>query len=156
MNETGLLVLRNQITITLSERHDPNAYYRNRLGLHVWRDFPSRVVSKAKPTEAGASFKVNVSDFGRKATTDKEIERALPKSHLFDESAVCAVIAKMISRQPNGEPGDLDATSYVNLFYIASCVIYMGRDRASRTWYASTQLRGAGVWYAGRVLYPST
>jgi hypothetical protein len=41
------------VSLALSARHDPDAYYHTRSGPYVWGDFRRRVVSKAKPVPAG-------------------------------------------------------------------------------------------------------
>ena len=95
---------RGTVTVTLAELHDPDKYYQTREGLYVWGDFRERIISKAKPVKAGATYSVSYADVGRDSTdkTDKEIEAALPTDHLFDESSVCAVVAGLIATQPNG------------------------------------------------------
>ena len=149
------LIRFGQSSLTLSARHEPTAFYRTCSGIYVWEDFRGRIVSKAKPTEAGASFKVNIDELGAELT-DEEIENGLPKKHLFDESTLCAIIAEMISKQPNGEAGDLENTGYVNLLYTQSCVVGVGWSSGERGWGVYAWDRFGGRWNAGgRVLSPA-
>jgi len=150
-----MLIPRNRLSLTLAERHDPGTYYQTRTGLWVYGGFKDHIVSKAKSTKAGISFKVNVDDLGHDAT-DEEIENSLPKKHLFDESAVCAIVAEMISKQPNGEPGDLENIGRVNLLYTSSCVVVVNWGGDYREWNVNTWGRDVHRWNAGnRVLSPA-
>ena len=141
-----LFITRGSVSLTLAAAHDPDAYYHTRRGLYVWDGFRSRVVAKAKRCEAGAMFAVKVAQLRRRAA-EAEIEAALPKAHVFDESAACAIIAEMIGEQSNGKPGDL-------LLYTTCCVVFVAWGTVSRTWSVLTWDRCGGYeWDAGlRVL----
>jgi hypothetical protein len=150
-----VLIAHEPVTITLEKPSDPTAFYQTRTGLWIYGGFSDIVTSKAKPVNAGTTFKFNVDELGE-AMTDAEIEAALPKNHLFDESAVCAIVAEMISKQPNGEAGDLLNNGYANLLYTASCVVNVRWYGGRRRWYVYTCRRGGRRWFAGdRVLSPS-
>jgi hypothetical protein len=142
------LIRRPQRSITISERRDPDAYYHTRSGLYVWDDFRSRVVAKAKPVEAGTVFKVNEDELGENMT-DEQIENGLPKNHLFDESAVGALVAEMI------ETGQLNKECFY-LLYIPSCVVGVDWSSDDAEWSVNAWGRGGSRWSAGcRVLSPA-
>lgn len=154
----ALLVLapRGSEEIILAERHDPDVFFQTRSGLWVGNDFHSRIVANARPSDAGTTLKVNSAEFTRDLT-DKEIEEALPKEHLFDETMVCAVIADLIAKQPNGENGTLINNGRANLFYTESYVVLVRWSADYRRWYVSAWWRGAYRWYAGRLAFsPAT
>jgi len=151
-----ILAPRGARTVTLAERHDPDVFYRTCSGLHVWDDFRSRIVAKARPSEVGATFKIESFEL-RQDLTDAEIEAALPKRHLFDETQVCAIIAGLIAKQPNGEEGPLINNGYASLFYMSSYVAHVRWRRAgSRRWSVHAWLCGGDGWNAGnQVFFPA-
>ncbi len=151
------LIRRPQLSITItdSDHRNPDAFFKTRDGLYVWDDFQTRVVKLAKPINTGTTFKVNVDELGADLT-DKEIENGLPKNHLWDEGALCAVVAEMISKQPEGKEGDLLNNGYANLFYTSSCVVFVFWRAVSSKWGVNTWDRGGLGWSAGvRVLSPA-
>jgi hypothetical protein len=146
---------RGSVSLTLSRPHDPAAFYQTRDGLYVFDNYTSRIVAKATPVAAGTTYNVNIAELGEPAT-DQKIEDSLPQNHLFDESAVCAIIAEMIGKQQKGEPGDLEHTGRANLLYTASLVVYVRWSGAYRGWVVRTWDRGDDRWRAGpRVFSPA-
>jgi hypothetical protein len=143
-----ILIPREPISITTSAKHDPDRYYRDRDGLSIWSGMRELVVAKATKTEAGATFGLAVADLGKNAT-DAQIESALSKDHVFDESALCATIADMIERQPDGSAGALLNNGYVNLFYTSSCVVGVLWSADDREWLVGAWDRAAYEWSAG-------
>lgn len=152
LNSMLVLVPRGMRTITLTERHDPDTFYQTRSGLYVWGDFHSQIVVRAKPTEAGATFRVESFDLTANLT-DEKIEDFLPKAHFFDETKLCGTIAGLIARQPNGEVGELVNNGYANLFYTVSYVVLVRWDAGRRRWIVGTWRRGAFRWRAGRRVF---
>jgi hypothetical protein len=149
-----LLVPQGTTDITLTEDHNPDEFFQTRPGLYVWNDFHSRMTIKARPSAKSTSFKVNSFKLTKDAT-DKQIETALPENHLFDETTLCAVIATLVSKQPNGEDGTLLNNGYANLFYTRSCVVRVRWRSGSRLWRVGAWLRVDCGWGAGcRVFYP--
>ena len=149
-----LLAPRSKVSL-VSGVHNPDVFYQTRSGLYVWDDFRSRIVAKAKPVAADTKCSVAVSELTKDAT-DEEIEGALPTEHLFDESAVCAIVAAMIEKQKNGEPGDLLNNGYANLLYTSSCVVSVYWNAGDRRWLVFAWYRGDDGWRAGRrVLSPA-
>lgn len=144
------LIRRPQLALTLSQRRDPASFFRSRDGLYVWDGFID-ALRNAKPAEAGTTFRVNVDELGE-TLTDEEIENGLPKSHLWDESALCAVIAEMISKQSEGGEGDLLNNGYANLFYTFSCVVFVWYA-VDRRWHVHAWERDAHRWHAGRRVF---
>lgn len=155
--EAGLaLVSRGSATITLDADHNPDQFYRTRSGLYVWDDYRERVVSKAKLSPAGASYKFNYSTLARDLR-DREIEACLPAQHLFDETAVCAIIAGLITKQPQGEEQVLLNNGCANLFYLAGCVVIVYWVACDREWGVDTYAHDDDGWDAGsQVFFPAT
>ncbi|MEK7503012.1 MAG: hypothetical protein AAB556_01045, partial [Patescibacteria group bacterium] len=102
MNKTiDILTPLKLVSVALAEKRNPDTFFKTRSGLYVWDNFRSRVVAKASPIDAGTKFRIERRDLVRDAR-DAKIEGALT-NHFFEESAVCAVIAELISKQPNGK-----------------------------------------------------
>jgi len=100
----------------MKEEFDPNEFFQNREGL--WRSdaFAERVLSVA--TER-IQLPDHIPSFTLpKSMGDSEIRRELGDNHVFGASECCMVIASMISRQPNGEDGDLINDGKANILYV--------------------------------------
>jgi hypothetical protein len=150
------LAQRGSISVTITEQHDPRSFFQTRPGLYISGDFRSRIVSKAKSTGVGVEFKLDHALLTlTKNMTDAEIETALPPSHLFDESAVCAIIAKMISEQPDGKEGKLLNNRYTSLFY-TSCVVGVFWSAVYCEWSVHAWMRGECRWGGNQVFSPAT
>jgi hypothetical protein len=146
---------RGSVSLTLSQPHDPDTFYRDRSGLYVFDAFRNRIVTNATPLPAGTRYNISIAELGEPAT-DREIEDSLPKNHLFDESAVCAIVAEMIGKQQKGEPGDLEHTGCVNLLYTASLVVCVDWFAAYREWRVDAWDRDGIRRYASyRVVSPA-
>ena len=138
--------------VTLTERHDPDAFFKTRSGLWVSDSFLDLVVTKAKPTEAGQSLTAKPQTLGRDAS-DAEIEAELGRAHLFDESALCALIAGLIIAQPEGKVGPLLNNGYANLLFLPSCVVVVRWDTVSHEWSVLAWQRSVDRWRAGRPVF---
>ncbi len=136
-----ILISRDPVSITTIEDHYPEDFYLTGDGLYVWCDMRKLVVVRAKPMQAGTTFSLGIADLAKDAT-DKKIEAAL-SGNLFDESAMCAVIAQLIGQQPGGKKGTLLSNGYANLFYTSSCLVTVHWDDVySGEWRVITWQRG--------------
>lgn len=134
----------------------PKEYFVTRNGLYVWGDFISRVVSKIGSEQISSSFKLRGFDL-KESSTDAQIEKSLPKNHLFSESDICAIIIGMIEKQRTGGKGMLLNNGYANLFYLKGCVVSVGWDSGRRYWRVGAWLRGDDRWAdGGRVFSPAS
>lgn len=149
---TVLKIVEKAIEFKTSEAHDPKKFYQDRKGLYVGYGFSERIVEKAEPVQSGTEYKVSSLELVKNAP-DEKIEADLGEGHLFEDSAVCALIAEMISKQPTGEEGALLTNGDFNLFYTASCVV--GVYWGGGGWSVRDWGRGVSAWNAGfRVFSP--
>ncbi|MCP1926399.1 hypothetical protein [Bradyrhizobium elkanii] len=150
-----ILKPRSTLSLTLEEPHDPADFYQCRSGLWVWDGFRFEVVVGAKRIHAGAKFDVSIFELVHVATSF-ELAKALPANHLFDESAVCALVATMIEKQPSGEIGDLETKGHANLLYTRACCVELLYDPMHRVWRILASRRDNIKWGVGRrVLAPA-
>ena len=140
--------------VKISEKHIPSEFFQNRKGLYIWSSFTNNISDKAEETEAGKEFKISSFEL-TKDLTDEEIEKELPKEHLFSETDVCAIIAGLIEKQPKGEEGTLLNTGYANLFYTSSRVVCVHCRGGG--WFVFVWERDDDEWLeGGRVFSPAT
>ncbi len=151
--EDSILTAPELVTIMFAEQRDPDTFFQTRPGLFIWSDFRSRVVSKAKHIVDVGTYRVERRDLVRDAK-DADIESALA-NHLFDENIVYAVIAELISKQPQGKSGTLLNNGYANLFYVSSCVVCVHWFADDRWWSVYTWGRGGRRWFAGLRVFSS-
>lgn len=131
------------------ESHDPQAFYQTRKGLYVWPEFKSRVLSSAKPVSNLSALSLNSYELTENMY-DKDIKAELPAGHVFeDPSELCARIEQMISKQPNGEEGDLLNNGYANLFDLPGYVVDVHWDGDYREWYVYAWELDDDRWHAG-------
>jgi hypothetical protein len=135
-------------------RYNYDEFFRTRPGLWVDPDFRHLVVVNAQ--ECGArEVKPKHFDLPR-VMTDAEIEAELGDNHLFDEVQVCETVATLIEKQEGGKEGKLLNNGYVNLFYLASCVVDVRWYAGNRGWNVDMWPRGVDGWSAGgRVFSPA-
>jgi len=128
--------------------HDPQAFFQTRTGLWVSDDFKRRILTKAKPVE---NLDVaTLKSYGlKKDAYDKQITPELGENYIFDESELCARIEQMISKQPNGEEGDLLNNGYWNIFYVAGCAVLVRWFSDDREWSVYAWTLDGGDWRAG-------
>lgn len=152
--EKVLKEIEKSIAVGTQKAFDPKEFFKDREGLWVGSSFESKIVEKAEPSPA--ELKLEVASYVlEKDATDEDIEKALPKEHLFSELEVCIAIASLIEKQPKGEDGALLNTGDWNLFYTASCVVDVSWDSSGRFWVVSAWGRGVNGWHAGeRVFSP--
>lgn len=129
------LAPRDTFTVSLSERHEPSLYYverpgsKGKPGLSLFDSFKS-FVRRAKPTEIGTTFRVSSVDVMR-PLNELEIEAGLDDYLFDDEGQVCAVIAHLITHEPQKlllNPAD-------NLFFTSSCVVQVSWACTSDLWH---------------------
>lgn len=111
-----LRLVNSDISLGPVESHDPAAFYQTRKGLYVWPEFVSRVLASAKPVTNLDPLSLSSYDLTERMY-DTAIKEELPENYVFEDSSeLCALIEQMISKQPNGEEGDLLNNGYANLF----------------------------------------
>jgi hypothetical protein len=144
----GALVAKGTVTVALTKPHDPGNYYQDRAGLYVYDDFHKRILGNANPIASADPATLRRFVLARDAS-GKEIEAELGTNQEFSETDVCWIIAEMIAKQPNGEPGDLDnSDDMANLFHTPSFVVGVGWDADDRGWDVNAWRRDVGRWGA--------
>lgn len=140
MSKTKILeAVKEKISIKIEKPINPAEFFQNRKGLYVFSGFKERIIEKAKPVKT-TEFSL-VSFMLIEASYDKDIEKALPKKHIFKEGDVCSIISDLISKQPNGEEGTLLNDGYANLFYTKSFVVSVYWGSYDGEWIVSTWRR---------------
>lgn len=154
-SELVLKSVKEKITVKVPKNYDPIEFLKTRTGLYAWSGFSEYVLKKAKSATL-TSFNVSSFDLITRAY-DKEIEKELPKKHVFTETEVCSVIAGLIEKQSKGESGPLLNTGYANIFYTRSRVVGVYWYSGGGGWYVLDWLRVDDSWIAGRrVFSPAT
>ena len=131
-----------------SKDFTPHSYFKTREGLWVSDEFRSRILSKAGVVSVGAA--VGKSYDLTKNAYDREITPELGTTYQFEsESELCAYIAQMIEKQPNGAAGELLNNGYANIFYVAGCVVGVYWYGGRRLWRVNAWELGDDYWRAG-------
>jgi len=143
----------------IKKQFNPNEFYKNREGLWVSNGFHERILPVASPVKSVAAKRVPMFDIIKQANDD-EIRAQLPKNHVFEgTSAFCAYLAGMISRQPNGEEGNLLNNGYTNIFYVQTSggvfAVFADWDAGDREWYVYAWSLGGPRWNAGGRVFSS-
>lgn len=150
--ESILKSVEKVIEIKIDKNHIPKDFFETGKGLYVWSNFKDNVLSKAEETKSGVEFKIASFELV-KTVYDKEIEKDLPKEHIFSETEVCAVVASLIEKQSEGQEGILLNNGYANIFYTTSRVVLVYWYGGG--WGVYGWLR-VGLWCAGsRVFAPA-
>lgn len=144
-----LKLVNSSVQLDAIASYDPKGF-KTRQGLWISDDFHSRVGKKAKPVNDLPAITLTSGDLVKNAY-DKEIKAdpVMPANYVFEsESDFVAYLDQMISKQPNGEEGDLLNNGYWNIFYVAGCVVDVRWFSDDRKWRVSTwELDGS--WSAG-------
>lgn len=154
-SESVLKSVKAKIEVKLPKKYEPTEFFKNRDGLYAWNSFKENVLEKAKAATVN-SFSLSSFDLTKDAY-DKEIEKELPKKHIFTETEVCAVIAGLIEKQSKGEEGTLLNTGYANIFYTKSHVVSVYWRSVFGEWCVGGWRRDGHSWFEGfRVFSPAT
>lgn len=147
-----LKLISKRVRIDAIKSYDPSGF-KSRPGLFVSDDFQARVGSIAKPVKNLSAIKLSSFDLTVDAS-DKEIKSELPANHVFkDESEFVAYLDQMISKQSNGETGDLLNNCFSNLFYVVNCVVAVYWDVSDLRWEVHTWRLSTRRWNAGRCVF---
>ena len=148
-----LEIVEKKIVVKSATKFQPKDYFKTRDGLYIWSSFEDRILSKAKSIKTSKPFKL-ISFELKKDLSDEEIEKELPKKHIFSETDVCAVVAELINKQAKGEKGLLFNNGYANLFYTGAFVV--GVRWGDDEWGVRAWGRDGLRWYSDdRVFSPA-
>lgn len=148
-----LKVVKKKIKVEIPLKYNLIEFFVNRKGLYVWNNFKDNVLKKANAVTK-TEFDISSLNLTEDANNEK-IENSLPKDHLFSETEVCAIIAGLIEKQPDGEEGTLLNNGYVNLFYTTSHVVLVRWNGVA--WNVDGWRRVDDGWLSGyRVFSPAT
>ena len=144
-----------QLNLAVSGNFDPNEFFQNRPGLLRSEEFVERILSVAKKTERILLPSHIPSLTLHKNMNDTEVCKELGDNYVFEASEGCMVIAGMISRQPNGEDGDLVNNGKANIFYVRGknnevFTVGVSWDAGVREWYVDANRLDDYHWHAGR------
>lgn len=88
------------------------------------------IASKANPVPAGTVINFDIYEVPKKETLDAEIEYTLP-TRFLDESAVNAIIAETLLKQPRGTPGKFPTDRHILIYQPKQVVDFHWRDKES-------------------------
>ena len=145
-------VLRQIGTATIpasAATFDPNVL-APRIGLYAYENFVDRVRSRAQKVESMEALALPYSDLDEDSAYDSRIGSSLGQGYEFSETEVCYVIDRLVSRQLNGEDGDLLTNGYANLFYIKNgSVVDVRWYTGHRDWFIDDWDRETDRWLRG-------
>lgn len=120
-------------SVELSGSHNPREFWQttgDTPARYVW----TNVFAEAKPVEVSGIVKLSYADLPR-ATTAGEILKVPEVGNFGSEiPKLSKIIAKMIAKQPNGEPGDLLNDGKANLFPCGSLLVGVDWRDSRRRW----------------------
>ena len=141
-------------------KFNPRAFFEIGDGLYIWDGFKNLVLEFANLVSNVPALTLGKFQLVKNAT-DLRIRSELPEGYLFrDPSLLCAHIALLIKRQPNGKAGELLNNGYANLFYLevnGEVVVVDVRWRTHhREWYVYAHQLDDDQWYAGNQVFSAT
>ncbi|MBU4480302.1 hypothetical protein KKG48_02580, partial [Patescibacteria group bacterium] len=135
---------------------EPNNFFVIRNGLWISLNFRNYILSVAEKI-LPIQLPSHIPGFDLpKRINDAEIRAKLGDNHLFeDASEFCSCLAGMISRQANGEEGDLLNNGSSNIFYVCGkegevFAVFASWAVDDRRWDVSALRLGGLSWLAGR------
>lgn len=127
---------------------DPEQRMKVRPGLYVYEPFITHVRSRAQVVVSAETLELPYFSL-KKPAHDREISTSVPLS-TFSETAVCYIIDALMSRQSQGEKGDLEVNGYGNLFYLESTgVVTVHWYAARRRWRVYRWFQSGYRWHRG-------
>lgn len=152
--KSALLTLENEsITLpALANPFNPHAFFKTRSGLWVSDQFVRRVLLQATVVDKLDDAPCSSYNL-KKNLYDREITPELPKGYEWGASEVCARIAQMIKRQPNGGKGDLLNNGDANIFYVPGYAVGVDWCADDRQWRVSAWRLDSSDWKADRRVF---
>jgi len=144
-----LKLVKSNVSLGPVESHDPNAFFKTRPGLFVTDWFECLFLWEAKPvTNLGP---VSLSLYEQtEDMSDENARDELPKNHVFeDPSELCARLEQMISKQWNGEKGDLPNDGSEIRFHVSYGGAFVRRDVFNKRWFVGAFNHRVGGWIKG-------
>ncbi|MBA3789548.1 hypothetical protein H0X32_04145 [Patescibacteria group bacterium] len=143
-----LKLVNGDVALDAIAAYDPSAL-KSRKGVWVSDDFVLHVRLRASPVENLGQLSLSSHEL-MKNTYEREITPGLGENYIFYESELCARIDQMISKQPNGEKGDLLTNNgHANIFYVAGYVVHVRWLSDYRKWDVDRWDLGDDRWRAG-------
>lgn len=151
---SALKLVNDNVQLDAIDIFDPPGF-KARQGLWFSDDFVSHLGWKVQSVKGLGAITLSSADLVRSAfDQDIKADPIMPMNPTFEsESEFLAYLAQMISRQPNGEAGDLLANGSWNIFYVKHCVVRGRWDYYSRNWLFHASLLGTERWYSGRRVF---
>lgn len=140
------------------KKSDPREFFMNREGLYISDDFRCQILPAVSPVKLVRMVSLPVFEL-TKSLTDEEICTELGDGHVFEDASVfCEHLKDILTRQKNGESGDLPKNGYATIFYVrginrAIFSVRISRDADYREWDVDAYRLGKYLCFTGyRVL----
>lgn len=143
-NTPSLWLIDGNICLGGLESYNPKRLKECR-GIRLTAHFLSDIFWRAKPLKNLAPVSLRSYEL-TEGLCNPEIANLLGGKHLFSKSEVCARIAQMVAKQPNGEEGSLLTDGMKNLFYVRGLVVTI-------SWYAPNRVWEIFSWKVGNDSY---